>query len=499
MAALSHYPTLTTRLGIGFVQIILLAIPFTATQNQYMLVFWLKDNRRKIQEKSVLDLKQIRENPQLVQERLNGRSGKYDIQPILELDKKQRELERKRSQLQARSNEIGKIVGQKIKSGINAQDPEIQAFRDEGNSVKAKLSELEPQEKEIKAEIEQLMLALPNLPSDSTPVGKTEEDNQEVRRWGNEYFPQNPNILPHWEIGERLGIFDFGSAVKVAQTRFVTLLGAGAALERALINFMLDQHTKSGYVEVMPPVLVNSQSMTGTGQLPKFAEESFKCDQDDLWLVPTAEVPVTNLYRGEILTPADLSSNKPIKHCAYTPCFRREAGSYGRDTRGLIRLHQFNKVELVKLVLPENSETEHQSLVQDAEAILQALQLPYRVIELCTGDLGFGAAKCYDLEVWLPSAGRYREISSCSNFGDFQARRADIRFKRIVFMGDLENQGDGFRIKQEKKGTEFVHTLNGSGLAVGRTMAAILENYQQPDGTVLIPEVLQVYLGRKVL
>ena len=249
-------------------------------------------------------------------------------------------------------------------------------------------------------------------------------------------------------------------------------------MERALIGFMLDRQIAAGYVEVIPPILVNTQSLTATGQLPKFAEESFKCADDDLWLIPTAEVPVTNLYRDEILTAEEL----PIYHCAYTPCFRREAGSYGRDTRGLIRLHQFNKVELVKFVHPSTSELEHQELVGDAEAILQALQLPYRVMELCTGDLGFSAAKCYDLEVWLPSAGRYREISSCSNFMDFQARRGSIRFKETG-----------------KKGTSFVHTINGSGLAVGRTMAAILENYQQPDGTVRIPQVLQSYLGRDVL
>lgn len=436
------------------------------------------NTRQKIKEKSVLDIKQIRENPQLVQERLNSRSGKYDIQPILELDQKQRELEATRNQLQARSNEIGKIVGQKIKSGINPQSPEIQSLRDEGNSIKIQLGELEPQEKAFKAEIEQLVLALPNLPSDFTPIGKSEEENVEVRRWGDEYIPQNQNILPHWEIGEKLGILNVARAVKIAQSRFVNLIGAGAALERALIQFMLARQIEAGYLEVSPPILVNSESLTATGQLPKFAEDSFKCADDDLWLIPTAEVPVTNLYRGEILTAEDL----PIYHCAYTPCFRREAGSYGRDMRGLIRLHQFNKVELVKFVHPSTSFEELEKLVGNAEAILQALQLPYRVINLCTGDLGFSSTKTYDLEVWLPSSGKYREISSCSNFIDFQARRADIRFKEAG-----------------KKGTQFVHTLNGSGLAVGRTMAAILENYQQPDGTVRIPEALQPYLGREVL
>ncbi|HEY9849418.1 MAG TPA: serine--tRNA ligase [Leptolyngbyaceae cyanobacterium] len=427
----------------------------------------------------MLDLKQIRENSQVVQERLSRRgAGQYDLQPILDLDRNQRELEQERSRLQARSNEIGKLVGQKIKAGSDPQGSEIQSLREEGNQIKVKLSELEPQERELKARIEELLLALPNLPSESTPIGKSEDDNVEVRRWGEEYIPQNSNILPHWEIGEKLGILNFDRSVKVAQSRFVTLIGAGAALERALISFMLDRQTKAGYVEVIPPFLVNSESLTATSQLPKFAEESFKCKDDDLWLTPTAEVPVTNFYRDEILDAANL----PIYHCAYTPCFRREAGSYGRDTRGLIRLHQFNKVELVKFVHPSTSEVEHQALVRDAEAILQALKLPYRVIELCTGDLGFGAAKCYDLEVWLPSAGKYREISSCSNFGDFQARRGSIRFKEAG-----------------KKGTQFVHTLNGSGLAVGRTMAAILENYQQPDGTVRIPDVLQPYLGREAI
>lgn len=425
----------------------------------------------------MLDIKQIRENPQAVQEQLNRR-GEYDIQPIWQLDRQQRELEGVRSQLQARSNEIGKLVGQRIKTGANPQDPEIQQLREEGNAIKARLGELEPQEKELKAKLEALLLALPNLPSDSTPIGKSEEENVEVRRWGDEYKPQSSKILPHWEIGEKLGILNFERSVKVAQSRFVTLLGAGAALERALIQFMLDRQIAAGYVEVIPPILINTQSLTASGQLPKFAEESFKCAADDLWLSPTAEVPITNLYRDEILAAEDL----PIYHCAYTPCFRREAGSYGRDTRGLIRLHQFNKVELFKFVRPDTSEQEHQTLVQNAAAILQALQLPYRIVELCTGDLGFAAAKTYDLEVWLPSSDKYREISSCSNCVDFQARRGSIRFKEAG-----------------KKGTQYVHTLNGSGLAVGRTMAAILENYQQPDGTVRVPEALQPYLKREVL
>lgn len=421
----------------------------------------------------MIDLKQLREDPQRFSERLNLR-GDYDIQPILALNRQQRELEDTRSQLQARSNQIGKTVGERMKAGAKPTDAEIVDLKAEGTDLKAQLSELEPRERELKAEIERLSLAFPNLPSETTPIGENETENVEVRRWGDEYMPKQDGLKPHWELGEALGILNFERSAKVAQSRFVTLVGAGAALERALISFMLDRHIKAGYIEVMPPLLVNSTSLTATGQLPKFAEESFQCSQDDLWLVPTAEVPVTNLYRDEVLSEADL----PLYHCAYTPCFRREAGSYGRDTRGLIRLHQFNKVELVKFVHPSTSAQEHEALVQDAAAILEALKLPYRVLELCTGDLGFSAAKCYDLEVWMPSAETYREISSCSNFHDFQARRGNLRFKETG-----------------KKGTQFLHTLNGSGLAVGRTMAALLENYQQSDGSVKVPAVLQPFLG----
>jgi seryl-tRNA synthetase len=428
----------------------------------------------------VLDIKQIRDNLSLIEEKLNNRNSTAEygetLQTILKLDQQQRELEVTRTQLNARSNEIGKLVGQKSRQEGSAE--EVAALKIEGQEIKNQVGELDPQEKEIKTQLRNLLLQLPNLPSDSTPIGKDERENVEICRWGDEYLPTNVDILPHWEIGEKLGILDTKKAVKVAQSRFVSLVGTGAALERALINFMLDTQINAGYLEVLPPILVNSDSLECTSQLPKFAEDLFQCKDDDLWLIPTAEVPVTNLYRDETIEAEKL----PIKHCAYTPCFRREAGSYGRDTKGLIRLHQFNKVELVKLVKPENSAAEHEALVQNAEAILQALKLPYRVIELCTGDLGFGAAKCYDLEVWLPSSETYREISSCSNFHDFQARRANIRYK-----------------EKGKKGTQFVHTLNGSGLAVGRTMAAILENYQQSDGTVKVPEVLQPYLKREIL
>ncbi|AFY73708.1 seryl-tRNA synthetase [Synechococcus sp. PCC 7502] len=424
----------------------------------------------------MLDIKLLRSQPTQIQERLNLRGGTIDLTEILTLDQTVRELETRRSQLEAESNDIGKQVGKLIQAG-NKDGVNIQALKDRANEIKQQIASTEPEEKALKDQIRQLLLVIPNLPDQTTPIGKNELENIEVRRWGNEYKGLE-NLLPHYEIGEKLGIMNFERAVKVAQSRFVTLLGAGAALERALIQFMLNTHTQRNYQEVLPPYLVNSGSLIGTGQLPKFAEDAFKCAEDDLWLIPTAEVPVTNLYSDEILEAEKL----PIYHCAFTPCFRREAGSYGRDVRGLIRLHQFHKVELVKFVHPDRSADEHESLVADAEFILQALKLPYRVIELCTGDLGFGAAKCYDLEVWLPSVNQYREISSCSNFNDFQARRANIRFKA-----------------KKQKGTEFVHTLNGSALAVGRTMAAILENYQDVHGRVVIPEVLQPYLGREYL
>ena len=421
----------------------------------------------------MLDIKLIRNQPEQVKADLSKR-GEFDLQPLLALDEQQREIEKQRSELQARSNEVGKSVGQKIRGGADPKGDEVAALREEGNKVKQQIGELEPKERELKAQIEEILLTIPNLPSKSTPLGGGEEDNVEVRRWGDELISEDDGRLAHYEIGEKLGIMNFERSVKIAQSRFVTLVGAGAALERALISFMLARHTGAGYTEMMPPILVNSASMQGSGQLPKFAEDGFKCDRDDLWLTPTAEVPLTNFHRDEVLEAEQL----PINYCAYTPCFRREAGSYGRDTRGLIRLHQFNKVEMYKFVHPDNSFDELEKLTRDAEDILQQLKLPYRVIELCTGDIGFSAAKTYDLEVWLPSSGKYREISSCSNCVDFQGRRANVRFK-----------------ESGKKGTQFVHTLNGSGLAVGRTMAAILENYQQPDGSVEVPEVLQKYMG----
>lgn len=426
----------------------------------------------------MLDIKLIRTQPDRVKELLSRRQRDYsaEIDQLLHWDQQMRQLETRRSHLQSQSNEISRQIGQKMRSGADANA--IEALKAESQHVKEELAALEPQEKELREHIHQLLLTLPNLPSEQTPIGRDERENVEVRRWGDEYKPQLENPKPHWEIGEALGILEFARAVKIAQTRFVALVGAGAELERAITQFMLATHIARGYTEVLPPLLVNSATMTGTGQLPKFAQDLFHCPADDLWLIPTAEVPITNLYRDEILTAEQL----PIKHCALTPCFRREAGSYGKDTKGLIRLHQFHKVELVKFTTPSTSAQEHESLVNDAEIILQLLQLPYRVVELCTGDMGFGAARCYDLEVWLPSVQQYREISSVSNFHDFQARRANLRYR-----------------EKGKKGTEFLHTLNGSGLAVGRTMSAILENYQQPDGRVKLPEVLQPLMKREYL
>jgi len=375
-------------------------------------------------------------------------------------------------EMRQKRNTISQQIGRLKKEGQDASDmlAEAKKISDNMASSEESLRDLEIQNRNI-------LLLIPNIPDESVPVGKDETENKEIRAWGDirqfDFEPKN-----HWDIGEDLDILDFERAGKIAGARFVIYKGGGARLERALINFMLDLHTgEHGYTEIIPPVLVNRETMTGTGQLPKFEDDLFKLDDSDAkgyLLIPTAEVPVTNIYREEILRDSDL----PIYHTAYTPCFRREAGSYGKDTRGLIRQHQFNKVELVKFVKPENSYDELESLTRNAEEVLKRLGLPYRVVTLCTGDIGFSAAKTYDLEVWFPAQGKYREISSCSNFVDFQARRADIRFK-----------------SEGQKGTEFIHTLNGSGLAVGRTLAAILENFQEKDGTVIIPEVLIPYMG----
>jgi len=418
----------------------------------------------------VLDQRLVRENPELIATQLGRRGLDVDLSSLQQIAQHQRDLEQERSTLQAEGNRIGKDVGQKIKAGADPKGAEVADLRQQGNTIKQKVSVLEDEEKQLASRLKEQLLTFPNLPSADSPDGKDETDNIEVRSWG---VPrQQEGLEEHWAIADRLGLLDSERSVRIAQSRFVTLFGQGARLERALINFMLDLHGSKGYREVLPPVLVNSASLTGSGQLPKFAEESFRCAEDDLWLTPTAEVPVTSLHRDEII-PGD---QLPLKYVAYSPCFRREAGSYGRDTRGLIRLHQFNKVELYWFVHPDHSAEAHAQITADAEAVLQALELPYRVLELCTGDLGFSASRTYDLEVWLAGAGTYREISSCSVCGDFQARRSSIRTK-------------------EGKVTRLVHTLNGSGLAIGRTMAALLENGQQSDGSVLLPKALVPYFG----
>ena len=418
----------------------------------------------------MLDQRLVRDNPDLIARELGRRGIKVDLSGLQLIAKQQRDLEEQRSALQADGNRVGKEVGQMIKAGADPKGSEVAELRQKGNTIKQQVAVLEGEEKQLSTRLRDQLLSFPNLPSAQCPDGRSEDDNKEVRSWGKPR--QEQGLEEHWQIADRLGMLDTERSVRIAQSRFVTLLGQGARLERALINFMLDLHTSKGYREVMPPVLVNSASLQGSGQLPKFAEESFRCAEDDLWLTPTSEVPVTSLHRDEII-PAD---QLPVRYVAYSPCFRREAGSYGRDTRGLIRLHQFNKVELYWFAHPDHSEDAHAQITGDAEAVLQALELPYRVLDLCTGDLGFSATRTYDLEVWLAGAGAYREISSCSVCGDFQARRSSIRTK-------------------EGKNTRLVHTLNGSGLAIGRTMAALLENGQQPDGSVLLPQALVPYFG----
>ncbi len=417
----------------------------------------------------MLDLRFVRSNPEAVREGLRLKRVDAPLDELLELDERRRKNLFEVEQLKAERNENSKAVAECKKSGQDASSL-IERTRAIGQEIKARDEELA----QIEVRMHEILLSIPNIPDDSVPEGATSDDNVEVSRWGEPRdFPFEP--LAHWDLGVNLDVLDFERAVKISGSRFVVNKGLGARLERSLVNLMLDLHTaKHGYREVFPPVLMNSASMTGTGQLPKFAEDMFKCENYDLYLAPTAEVPVTNLYRDEILDASQL----PIYHCAYTPCFRAEAGAAGRDTRGLIRVHQFNKVELVKFVLPETSFEELEKLVTDAEAVLQLLNLPYRKVLICTGDMGFSNAKQYDLEVWMPSYGRYVEISSCSNFTDYQARRANIRFRREV----------GAK-------PEYVHTLNGSGLAVGRTVAAIIENFQQADGTIEVPEALRQYMG----
>lgn len=420
----------------------------------------------------MLDARFVRENIDAVRDALGKRGYDIDLSGFLSLEEERLRLLRESEELRNRRNVVSEEIGRLKRQGQKADD-----LIAEMKAVSERIKEIEDTLKGLEDKTGAFLLNLPNIPHESVPVGKDETENVEVRRWGE---PANFDFEPlnHWDIAETLDIIDFERGAKIAGARFSVMKGAGARLERALMNFMLDLNTSKGYKEIFPPILVNRESMTGTGQLPKFADELFRTVDPEFYLIPTAEVPVTNIHRDEILKESDL----PIYYTAYTPCFRREAGSYGKDVRGLIRQHQFNKVELVKFVKPEDSYDELESLTRDAEDILQRLGLPYRVVALCTGDLGFAAAKTYDLEVWLPGQKRYREISSCSNFEDFQARRANIRFRR-----------------EGKKGTEFVHTLNGSGLAIGRTVVAILENYQQRDGTVVIPEALRPYMGIDVI
>ncbi len=416
----------------------------------------------------MLDVRFIRENVNAVQESLKKRNYEFPLSDFLSIDARRMAIMREVEELRNRRNVVSEEIGQ-----LKRQKADASAQLEQMKKVADAIKVLEEQLRTVEEETKQLVLTIPNIPHESVPFGVDETENVEIRKWGS---PREFNFEPlnHWDIAEALDIIDFDRAAKISGARFALMKGAGARLERALMNFMLDTNTGAGYKEVFPPIIVNRESMTGTGQLPKFEMELFRVADPEFYLIPTAEVPVTNIHRDEILKEADL----PLYYTAYTPCFRREAGSYGKDTRGLIRQHQFNKVEMVKFVKPEDSYDELERLTGNAEEILRKLGLPYRVVALCTADLGFSSAKTYDLEVWLPGQQKYREISSCSNFGDFQARRANIRFKR-----------------EGKKGTEFVHTLNGSGLAIGRTVVAILENYQQKDGTVVIPEALRSYAG----
>ncbi|HOM42008.1 MAG TPA: serine--tRNA ligase [Bacillota bacterium] len=415
----------------------------------------------------MLDIRAIRSNPEEIKRKLSRRGQEFRIDEVLKLDEQRRQVIYEVEELKSRKNKVSEEVA-KLKRA--KQDAEAVVL--EMRQVSEKIKEMDERVRNLDEEITGILLTIPNTPYEGIPDGSSDADNVEIRKQGEptkfEYEPK-----AHWDIGVDLNILDFETAGKVTGARFTFYRGLGAKLERALVNFMLDTHTENGYTEIFPPFMVHRRSMTGTGQLPKFEEDAFKVQNTEYFLVPTAEVPVTNMYREQILD----GSMLPIKHTAYTACFRAEAGSAGRDTRGLIRQHQFNKVELVKFADPDNSYEELEKLTEDAERILKLLKLPYRVVCLCAGDLGFSSAKTYDLEVWMPSYGRYVEISSCSNFEDYQARRADIKFR-----------------PEPKEKPRFVHTLNGSGLAVGRTVAAILENFQQGDGSVVIPEVLRPYM-----
>ena len=416
----------------------------------------------------MLDIRLIRENPEAVNKALKRRKPDLSVDAISQLDVRRRELLQEEESLRSQRNQITQQIAQAKKEGRDTE-----AIQQQTRALADRIKEIEAQKEELAEQQNTLLLEIPNIPLPETPDGPDESANVVIRTWGDEFKSRyGAEPLNHYDIGANLGILDFDRGVKVSQSRFSVIRGEGSRLERALINFMLDTHTDNGYEEILPPFLVNRQAMTGTGQLPKFEADMFRCKDDELFLIPTAEVPITNLYGGEIIPEDQL----PISMTAYTPCFRREAGSAGKDTRGLIRQHQFDKIELVKLCTPEQSEAEHLKLLADAESILQKLELPYRVVALCAGDIGFSAARCFDLEVWMPAQGVYREISSCSVFTDFQARRIGLKYR------------------SEATGKPMLmHTINGSGLAVGRTLAAILENYQINHQEVAIPEVLLSY------
>ena len=417
----------------------------------------------------MLDTKWAREHYDELAEMLASRNNAFPLDRYKELDEERRKVLLEVEKLKERRNAGSKEVGIRKKAGEDTE-----ALQNEIRELGEEIKKFDDKANEIENELDELALRIPNRPHASVPKGKDENDNIEMRRWGTpREFDFEPK--PHWDLGEALGVMDFDRGVKIAESRFTVLKGAGARLERGLMNFMLDLHTtQHGFTEVAPPALVNSKTMTGTGQLPKFADDLYRCLNDDLWLIPTAEVPLTNLHSGETFKESDL----PKYFCAFTPCFRREAGSYGRDMRGMLRQHQFDKVEMVKLSTPEKSYDELEHMTNCAEKVLQLLGIPYRVIVLCTGDMGFGAAKTYDIEVWLPSQNTYREISSCSNCEDFQARRMGIKYK----------PADGGKAR-------FIHTLNGSGLAIGRTLIALMENYQNADGSITVPEALRPYVG----
>lgn len=424
----------------------------------------------------MLDLKFIRENPELVKKGIESKNENNRVDDLLQLDKQRRDILVVSEELKAKRNQVSQEVGKLKKAGQDAS-----AIVAEMKEVSDKIKDYDEKLASVEEELNNLLMYIPNLPHESVPLGKTAEDNVEVRRWlpGGFSFEQNEKALDHIELGKKLKILDFERGAKISGSGFPVYIGKGATLERALINFMLDYHLQNhGYTEVFPPFLVNRDSMKGTGQLPKMEEDMYFIDKDGLFPIPTAEVPITNLHRNEMLNESDL----PIKFVGYSACFRREAGSYGKESKGFLRVHQFNKVEMVKFVKPETSLDELENLVNDAEDILKALQIPYRILMLCSGDLSFAAAKCYDIETWSPAEKRWLEASSCSTFGDFQARRANIRFRNEV-----------------TKKPEFVHTLNGSGLATSRLMVSLLENYQTPEGKIIVPKVLQKYTGFSVI